>query len=337
MIHVIPTEFVDFAAAIAGSANGDTIVVEPGVYTGANNRNIDPGGIDPLTIMSLKGEHETIIDCENLGRGFVFNAGAQGFSNDVILDGFTIRNGSSVNGGGLYINNSGAGPNPASPTIRNMIIHDCISTGLGGSGGGIYIFSDAHPILENVLIYNCSNTGGGINQGGGISVTQWCHPTFRNVTISNCNAAHGGGLAIHLDCTVTATNCVLWGNAVTGNGNEIYIDDALSILNLNNSCYGNGVNDVVNNGTFNPVNCTTDDPLFRTGPEGVDGPALDYYLTDDSPAINTGLGTSERNRTTRTDLRSDISVVNMGYYVKIPDGLWRRRRGIASHRRLKRA
>lgn len=323
---LVPIDFADHATALGAAGNGDTILTEPGTYTGANNRNLDPAGLDPLTIISRKGEHVTIIDGGGVGGVFWFQTGETA---TVILDGFTIANGAGFVGSG-----GGVRTDTTSPTLRNLIIHDCGSV---TNGGGIAIINNSNPLLVNVLIYNCSCTG----NGGGILVHNGSAPVLYNVTlISNSAVNDGGGIATHTgNTTTTATNCIVWGNAAT-NGDELWIGFATDTFNLNNSCYGNAVGDVVNNGVFNPVNCTTADPLFRTGPEGTDGPALDYYLAHGSPCINTGLGTSEslglmRRRTTRTDLKPDVDTVNMGYHARIPDELWRRRKDISKRRRLK--
>ena len=40
----VPGDFGEIADAIAAAANGDTVLVHPGTYTGAGNRALDFGG-----------------------------------------------------------------------------------------------------------------------------------------------------------------------------------------------------------------------------------------------------------------------------------------------------
>ena len=40
----VPGDFDEIADAIAAAANGDTVLVHPGTYTGAGNRALDFGG-----------------------------------------------------------------------------------------------------------------------------------------------------------------------------------------------------------------------------------------------------------------------------------------------------
>ena len=318
--RIVPDDFADIATALGAANNSDTIVVRDGTYTGANNRNIDPAGLGPLKIVSSEGEHRTIIDCQTAGRGFLFDNGE---SRNVILDGFTIENGylNAAAGAGISIITG------SSPTIRNCIVKDCLVN--AQSAGGILIYDGCDPLLENVLIYDCESA----NHGGGIYVGTNSDPTMNNVTvvdnIVNTIGQQGGGICIIDTCTVTMTNCIIWGNVSgTGNSNQIYIDAAGDTLNYNFSCYGNAAGDVLNNGTFNPVACTTADPLFVTGPYG------DYHLSQvlagqaaDSPCLDTGAGDAItlgfRSKTTRSDSVGDTGTVDMGYHYRgfFPSGL----------------
>ncbi len=69
--------------------NGGTVSVEDGVYTGGGNKNLYWSG-KHITVRSVNGPNNCIIDCENSGRGFCFYDTGQN-SSDVIL-GFMIRN-----------------------------------------------------------------------------------------------------------------------------------------------------------------------------------------------------------------------------------------------------
>jgi hypothetical protein len=66
--------FGTIQAAINQASNGDVVTILPGTYTGAGNRNLSPLG-KSITIQSAEGPEATIIDCEQLDRGFIANSG----------------------------------------------------------------------------------------------------------------------------------------------------------------------------------------------------------------------------------------------------------------------
>ena len=85
-------DFNNIKAAIAVSNDGDVIVVNPGTYTGVNNRDLDFSG-RAITLMGTNPDDPsivaaTIIDCQNSARGFKFFNGEDCNS---IVDGFTIK------------------------------------------------------------------------------------------------------------------------------------------------------------------------------------------------------------------------------------------------------
>ncbi len=123
--------------AINAASNGDTVVVADGNYTGTNNKNLNFNG-KAITVQSENGPANCIIDCEGNGRGFTFNSGEGA---DSVVDGFTIRNGDVVSGGGIYFIGK------SNPTITNCII----SGNTGKYGGGIHCW-DSDPNITNCTI-----------------------------------------------------------------------------------------------------------------------------------------------------------------------------------------
>lgn len=107
-------------AGINLAANGDVVVVAQGTYTGVGNVNVNFNGKN-ITVVSESGPEFTIIDCQGVAAGFKF------LSNETtaaVLDGFTIKNGSSNKGAGVLIDT-------ASPTIRYCVIHQLHCHGYG--------------------------------------------------------------------------------------------------------------------------------------------------------------------------------------------------------------
>src|SRR5262249_30589539 len=131
--------------------NGDTILVANGTYTGAANTNLNFGG-KHFTLQSLGGAANCIIDCAGFGpRGFAFSSGE---TEQMVVDGFTVKNGSV---GGLLSNPEGAAVTVSSarPTLRNCIFRDNTAQGLltFATGGAVYI-SDASPTFTNCSFIN---------------------------------------------------------------------------------------------------------------------------------------------------------------------------------------
>jgi len=92
-------------SAITVSVSGDVIVVADGVYTGIGNRNLDfgMGGVTrDITVGSANGPKNCVIDCEDFGRGFYFHSNE---SQLAVVEGLTIRNGNTTDGGGRKITN----------------------------------------------------------------------------------------------------------------------------------------------------------------------------------------------------------------------------------------
>jgi len=192
-------------AAIDASLPGDTIIVKGGIYSGAGNIDLDLKGM-AITLKSLNGPANCIIDCGKAGRGLNFHSGE---SSATVVEGFTVKNGKDVadneGGGGILIAGS-------SPTIRNCTITGCEANG----GGGIAIKSGSSPLIINSRI----NANTSYGPGGGVLSTD-SSPILKKTAIrSNIIAgetpARGGG--IYIDRPVTQlpfariTNCTIGGN-----------------------------------------------------------------------------------------------------------------------------
>ncbi|MHC4501237.1 MAG: choice-of-anchor Q domain-containing protein, partial [Planctomycetota bacterium] len=201
-------------AAIDAADDYDMVLVADGIYTGDGNRDIDFGG-KAITVKSENGLENCIIDCnaseEEHHRGFSF---ANWESRDSVLDGFTIINGYSPMGGGIYCRGS-------SPTIANCTI----SCSALNSGGGISC-ADSAPAIINCTISDCSaGSGGGISCGGaggliGFDYETMC--TISNCTISSNLAEKGGGIYWGGTISTVITNCTISNNSTEGEGGGLY-------------------------------------------------------------------------------------------------------------------
>jgi len=86
----VPGDSLTIQAGINGAADGDTVLIWPGTYSG--DGNIDLRIVDkPIVVKGAYGPDSTIIDCDGL-RGFYFDYYSYTDSNTVI-EGITITNG----------------------------------------------------------------------------------------------------------------------------------------------------------------------------------------------------------------------------------------------------
>jgi hypothetical protein len=218
----VPSQYSTIQPAINASSHGDTIIVADGTYIGAGNWNIDFKG-KKITVRSANGPENCIIDCQNSGRGFFFHRGE---SNDSVIDGLTIMNGTDVStaqgGGGIYCRDN------SNPVIKNCFF---IKNHAGKKGGGgIATAWGASPVIRNcIFIENTAKYGGAIDSSHGI------------IEINNCifignSGQYCGGLRTHT-CTATVKNSMFISNiAESGGGIQVIYTD----LNLSNcTIYGN--------------------------------------------------------------------------------------------------
>ena len=198
--------YTTIQAAINAAANGDTVSVCDGTY----NENIDFLG-KAITVRSENGAATTIIDgnaSDNVVN-FINSEGA-----DSVLDGFTIQNGLSNYGGGIYCQWY------SSPTITNCIISNNTAN---YSGGGIYCVMSSSPTISNCIIKDNTITGGSHYMGGGgIACEYESSPVITNCTISGNSApGPGGGIYCYDYSSPTITNCTISGNSAGDDGGGI--------------------------------------------------------------------------------------------------------------------
>jgi len=288
----LKTAFLSVQEAIDAALDGDLIRVNRGFYCDAGNYNLDFAG-KAVTITSIKGAHNTWIDCYHRGPAFVFENGEGA---DSVVQGFTIyragntegavviRNSSptiSDNiiretaytvGGGIYIENG-------SPIITRNIINECE----GFKAGGIFLKGSQATVTSNVLYRNITD------EGGGLSIVNSVIDLTNNTIVENTVLLWGGGISLN-DSTVTITNSIVRNNMAPF-GPEVYIghQPTPSSLDLSYSNVRGGMASVyVEQGsTLNWGSGIIDtDPLF------VDAARGDYHIYRDSACRNTGVASA---------------------------------------------
>ena len=215
-VHRVPHDHGSINEALAAAADGDTVLVAPGTYSGPLNRGLELGEKD-LCIVSESGPEVTVIDCEQEDRAFLFSS-AQ--SLDTTLSGFTIRNGFETYGAGIKFDVSSAA------RIVNCIFENgrADRQGFQGHGGAITCYPSACPVIEAcVFVGNyAERSGGAISAVGAQPVVVGC--TFED----NRADLWGGGLSARYSSSPVIRDCVFTGNSALALGGAVYLKDCIA-------------------------------------------------------------------------------------------------------------
>ncbi|MFI5211573.1 MAG: T9SS type A sorting domain-containing protein [Ignavibacteria bacterium] len=300
----IPGQYTSIQAGINASANGDTVLVEPGVYfeninfrgkrivlTGRYYINNDPSMIINTIINGSTPIHPDTASCVIISSGE---------DSTTVLQGFTLTGGTGTRwndehaignyyreGGGILIQYS-------SPVIQNNIIRNNQAINTSGSvsaGGGGIRMGDSNPkVLNNIIMQNqgiygpgivmnysggtfknnivCLNSGGQSFNGGGafwiLSNSPAGPRILENNTIMNNSAATGTGGVLCISSTVTISNNIIRGNTSPGN-TQVLGGGTVTYCNIQNGFAGTGN--------------ISSDPLFADS---------NYILQTGSPCVDAG-------------------------------------------------
>ena len=213
----VPSQYPTIYAGIEASADGDSVVVADGIYTGYWNRNIRLYG-KSITLMSENGSADCIIDCEYADHGFhIF----EDETAETIIKGFTVRHGYREYAGGIYVDE-------ASPTFYDVVVDCCVVE--SGVGAGMCI-SHSDSYFENCIVRNCeASNPGSYGHGGGINISS-SNAVFNECVIEDNYVfgqwGYGGGIYCDGD-NVRFMDCIIRGNSVDGsgwrNGGGLFID-----------------------------------------------------------------------------------------------------------------
>jgi hypothetical protein len=187
VVACVPAEFTTIQAAIDVAEDGDVVLVEPGTY----HENIDFLGKDITVTSRYFITHDpsyigqTIIDGNQAGSVVTC---ASGESDQAVLSGFSLINGSALS--------------------------------TGGCGGGVYV-ANASPRLEHLFVNeNQAQRGGGIYLDGCDVIR------MTGVDVANNNASDmGAGFFAHGCNDLEVFDSVFQDNASAGNGGNVYLED----------------------------------------------------------------------------------------------------------------
>ena len=255
--------------AIDAAENGDTVLIAMGTYRGTGNHDLDFGG-QAITVRNTNPTNAavvagTVVDCEQTGRGFIFQSGETA---DAVLDGLTIINGLADRGAGVFCTNA------SRPTIRHCVVTDNTATISGGGIGANHVISQPGGITLMACTIT-DNAGDGIatiasdttitdcdihsNIGSGINTLYGDVHVVHNCVIAENSST---GIVISQGADVELSACVIVGNSATvgAGGVRTSAGDSATISNClivdNNGVHGGGVHHGPSFGTFEIRNTT---------------------------------------------------------------------------------
>ena len=221
---LVPSEYGSIQMGIDAAVSGDIVSVDPGIYS----ETINFLGKD-ITVSSASSANDTYINGNALSDSVVMFV--SGETNNSILDGFTVRNGATQNGSGIYIFSS-------SPIIRNCIVKSNHSQ---GSGGGIFVDTGTVTLEDVIVSDNISN-----NSGAGLYL-KFSSGSMTGGSVEGNVGANGSGIYLK-DGTgaFTMTNVTLQGNSASANGGAVFVKNSELIaenctFDLNTSIDGAGM------------------------------------------------------------------------------------------------
>lgn len=265
----VPSQYPTIQQGLNAAGNGDTVLVAANTYF----ENITWPNVDGIRLMSESGPGATIIDASGSGRVITFPS--YSFSRSTIISGFTIQNGASDRGAGIYTYGS---PYLIGNVIQRNIAQGTSTWVYGGGmfcdgsgsprieanefsanvcqgeywnhGGGLYIDDGVSPlVVGNVFEYD-STVGGYWNYGSGIYCDFNSSPDIRH-NILHANVATGGdrgygaGIHVYSDCPAyILSNLIINNTAQSGSWNYgagIHINNMAVIYNntiAGNMCIG---------------------------------------------------------------------------------------------------
>jgi predicted outer membrane repeat protein len=243
------SDYVTIGEGLLAASDHDTVLVMPGTYLGAQNRDMDPLGRE-VVIKASGPVDGTIIDCGGVGRAFDIHSG-EGHS--LVIEGFTIMGGFADGpGGGISVQSS-------SPTIEHCVFQECESNDSGGAiylesssarirwvwfeanaatyGGALTAESSGATIADCAFLGNAAESGGAVysadddastfdesayfhneasDWGGAFCATWGASPAVTNSVFFENGATGLGGGAI--SCHEYGTNATITGNTIVRNG-----------------------------------------------------------------------------------------------------------------------
>jgi hypothetical protein len=202
----VPGDFGTIQEGINNSAHTDTVLVSPGIYyenINFSGKNITLASLF-LTTRDTSYTSQTIINGGGINRVISISSGE---TESAKLIGFTITNGYSGTGSGIYIKDS-------SPVISENIIKDN-QIGWYGAGCGIYAKHSGSDILRNIIRNNDGAMAGcAIYLDSCSTVNISGNIISDHITNSGYGVAYDSGISIEYSSQVIIEKNLMYDNYV---------------------------------------------------------------------------------------------------------------------------
>jgi hypothetical protein len=208
ILNVPTEEYPTIQDGIDAALSGDTVQVAAGTYY--ENITMKSG-----VVIQGAGQGVSIIDGEASGSVVT----ATGVDSAAKLDGFTITNGNTTVGGGMYNENS-------SPTVTNCTFSANTAT---VNGGGMYNYNSS-PTLSNCTFSGNSASFIGVSEGGGMFNYNNSSPEVTNCNFTGNTSGYNGGGMSNVLSSPMVTNCNFTGNSANGLGGGMYNSSSSSTV-----------------------------------------------------------------------------------------------------------
>jgi hypothetical protein len=208
----IPADQPTIQDGINVAADGDTVIVQPGTYFENLNYNEKAISVGSQYLISQDSSYivSTIIDGGNTESVLRIENVE---SSSAVFSGFTILNGFSTHGGGIFCNNSIF-------EINNIILQNSEAI---DQGGAIYCNN------STLTIENCSINNNDIVMGLGIIVCLNSELLCNNLLFYDNYSWDGGGLEI-FDSNIAINNSIFENNQNEMMGGAISIDNVFGTI-----------------------------------------------------------------------------------------------------------
>ena len=224
-------DFPTIQSAINSAAEGDTIQLTDGLFSGDGNRDLDFLGKSIVVRSQNNDPEECIIDCEGSEdeshRGFYFHSGEL---NSSTVQGVSIINGNVIgvhpnyHGGGMFIENG------SSPSILNCnLINNSANI-----GGGLFCGDYSMP-----RIVDCKFHDNWAEKGGAIELWHYADALVEFCEFSNNEASLAGGAMTLKSSSPTISSCTLYGNGAL-NGGHLWLEGSSSPV-IQNTILANSI------------------------------------------------------------------------------------------------
>jgi len=251
----VPIPYATIQAGIDAAADGDTIRVAAGVYSGPGNCALEITGEDKV-LLAEAGPTFTTIDCGQQDVGLTIWDGPTAAT---VVSGFTITQASGGNGAGIVISEAAA-------TIEHCRFTDCHAT---LNGDAMYIgYNTGTVVVRDCLITGCSGEfRGAITVDHAQAEFEYC--LFHD----NLSRQMGGSALFNNHGTVNAVHCTLEGNeTLSGEG---AVSQYGATTNLTNCIVAFTVTGCATSGGVSAEHCLS---FGNEGGDALDGLGENLYL-----------------------------------------------------------